>query len=220
MNCQVSVIVPVWNGAAYLADALQSVLQQGVSDLQVIVVDDGSTDDTKAVAQQFQPRVTYRYQANQGPAAARNHGLQVATGAFIGFIDADDQWSTGRLQRQVSLLQATPTLPMVQGQIQYLHLVDQCWQPHGAPFYAMSLTTALFRRELFAQVGALDPSLPYCEDIDWFFRAQSQGVTMVQQAGVAVYYRRHPNNLTNQLDQVRKYTLHVLMKHKQRQTTR
>lgn len=219
MNNHVSVIVPVWNGATYLADALHSVLQQEGPDLQVIVVDDGSTDGTAAVVQQFQPRVTYLYQANQGAAAARNQGLQVATGAFIAFIDADDLWTTGRLLRQLCVLQAAPTTQLVQGQLQYLHLVGDQWQPHGVPFYVMSLTTALFRRAVFAQVGLLDPSLPYCEDVDWFFRAKSQGITIAQQAAVAVYYRRHPNNLTNQWDQVRKYTLHVLMKHKQRQMT-
>jgi len=218
MNDHVSVIVPVWNGAAYLAEALQSVLQQGVPDLQVIVVDDGSTDGTAEVVQQFQPRVTYIYQVNQGPAAARNQGLQMATGAFIAFIDADDLWTANRLKRQLIDLQAEPTKRIVQGQIQYLHLVENQWQPHAAPFFAMSLTTALFRREVFAQVGLLDTSLPYCEDVDWFFRAQRQGITMNQQAIVTVYYRRHTNNLTNRLDLVRKYTLHVLMKHKQRQT--
>lgn len=217
MNDHVSVIIPVWNGAPYLADALHSVLQQEGPDLQVIVVDDGSTDGTAAVVQQFQPRVTYLYQANQGPAAARNQGLQLATGAFIAFSDADDLWAAGRLPRQLCVLQAAPTTLIIQEQLQYLQLVDKQWQPHGTPFYAMSLTTALFRRAVFAQVGLLDPLLPYCEDVDWFFRAQSQGVTMAQQAAVALYYRRHTNNLTNRLDQVRKYTLHVLMKHKQRQ---
>ncbi len=217
MNATVSVIVPVYNGATYLAEALQSVLQQGVPYVQIIVVDDGSTDGTAAVAQGFQPKVTYIYQANQGPSSARNRGLQMATGDFIAFNDADDLWTAGRLTRQLAYLQAKPSAQIIQEQLQYLHFVDNHWQPHAAPFFAMHLSTALYRREVFQQVGQLDTSLPYCEDVDWFFRAQSQGITMQQQEAVAVYYRRHKDNLTNQLDQVRKYTLRVLLKHKQRQ---
>lgn len=216
MNDRVSVIVPAWNSAPYLPEALQSVLQQGVTNLQIIVVDDGSTDGTAQIAQGFHPNVTYLYQTNQGPAAARNRGIQEATGDFIAFIDADDLWTAGRLHRQLTYLQAAPTVMILQGQIQYLHLVDERWQPQAAPFFAMSLTTALFRREAFAQVGKLDPSLPYCEDVDWFFRAQGQGITIQQQPAVAVYYRRHAHNLTNRMDQVRRYTLHVIMQHKQR----
>lgn len=212
----VSVVVPVWNGATYLAEALQSVLQQEGANLQVIVVDDGSTDETAAVVQTFCPRVTYIYQSNQGPAAARNRGLQEATGDFIAFIDADDRWTTDRLKRQLTYLQATPTLDIVQEQIQYLHFGENGWQPHAEPFFALHLATALFRRAVFSQVGLLDASLPYCEDVDWFFRAQSQGIAIAQQPAVAVYYRRHKHNLTNRLDLVKKYTLHVLMKHKQR----
>lgn len=216
MKTNVSVILPVLNGAAYIADALQSVLAQVVPELQVIVVDDGSTDGTAAVAQNFQ-KVTYIYQPNQGPAAARNRGLEEATGDFVAFIDADDLWAVNRLPRQLAYLQAMPTQQLVQWQLQYLHCVDEQWQPYAAPFFAMSLTTALFRREVFQQVGLLDTSLPYCEDVDWFFRAQHLGIAMPQQAVVAVYYRRHTNNLTNHTEQVRRYTLQVVMKHKQRQ---
>ena len=96
MKPLVSVIVPVWNGAAYLDAALQSVWRQGVADLQLIVVDDGSTDDTADLIASYGTAVTPIYQPNKGPAAARNVGLQLATGKFVAFLDTDDVWVDGR----------------------------------------------------------------------------------------------------------------------------
>ena len=215
MSPLVSVIVPVWNGARYLDAALQSIWQQGVSELQVIVVNDGSTDETKQMLDDYGTAVTTIHQSNQGPAAARNAGLQHATGEFVAFLDADDVWANGRLQPQITHLQTNPQTDIVQGKIQYMRQMDNEWQPYGEPFFALSLVTGLFRRALFAQVGPLDESLLYCEDVDWFFRAKRCAVTIQQETAVALYYRQHTHNLTKRRDLIHQYTLRVLMKHKQ-----
>src|SRR6185369_6617714 len=102
-NPLVSVIIPVYNGARYLGAALESVFAQTYREFEVIVVDDGSVDDSGVIAQSF-PEVRYIHQANQGVAAARNHGIEAAGGEFFAFLDQDDLWNEDKLKRQVEFL--------------------------------------------------------------------------------------------------------------------
>ncbi len=217
MRPLVSVIVPVFNGAVYLDAALQSVWRQEIVNLQLIVIDDGSTDETPEIIARYGTAVTAISQVNQGPAAARNAGLRQAGGEFVAFLDADDEWIDGRLNRQLEYLRQNPTVDVVQGQIQYIRQINERWQPHDEPFFALSLVTGLFRRQVFEHIGLLDTSLPYCEDVDWFFRAQKANVSIQQQSEVALYYRRHQNNLTNRRDLIDHYMLRVVLKHKRTQ---
>src|SRR3982751_2380169 len=99
----VSVIIPVHNGAKYLRAALESVLAQTYSPFEVIVVDDGSVDDSGVIAQSFND-VRYIHQANQGVAAARNHGIEAARGDFFAFLDQDDLWTPEKLTFEVDHL--------------------------------------------------------------------------------------------------------------------
>ncbi|MBI4573499.1 MAG: glycosyltransferase family 2 protein, partial [candidate division NC10 bacterium] len=105
----VSVILPVYNGERFLAAAIASILAQDYQPIEVIVVDDGSTDGTAAIARSFQG-VRYLYQPNQGPAFARNAGIAVARGAFIAFLDADDLMVPTRLSVQAGYLLAHPEI--------------------------------------------------------------------------------------------------------------
>src|SRR5690242_4967891 len=93
----VTCIVPVFNGERYLGEALDSIFAQGHQPLEVLVVDDGSTDGSAAVAKSYGDRVRYFFQPNAGPAAARNLGLEAARGEFIAFLDADDLWHRDKL---------------------------------------------------------------------------------------------------------------------------
>ena len=95
----ISCIVPVYNGERYLAETLQSILGQRVGPLEVIVVDDGSTDGTAGVARRFGSAIRVLHQTNAGPAAARNLGLSEARGDFVAFLDADDLWKPDKLAR-------------------------------------------------------------------------------------------------------------------------
>src|SRR5690606_28366702 len=117
---QVSVIIPVYNGERYLAEAVHSILAQTVPTLEIIVVDDGSTDGTARVAQRFGDAVCYVYQPNRGPAAARNRGLERARGEIVAFLDADDLWREGKLACQCARLEADPTLDIVLGHTQFV----------------------------------------------------------------------------------------------------
>ena len=98
----VSVIIPVYNGGKFLAEAINSILSQKHSPIEIIVIDDGSTDNTSEVAMSYGNRVHYVYQENKGAPAARNHGLRLASGNIIASLDADDIWAENKLKKQLA----------------------------------------------------------------------------------------------------------------------
>ena len=126
----VTVIIPVYNGEEYLAEDIESVLGQTYHPLEIIVVDDGSTDDTATVASRFKELVRYIYQPNSGPAAARNRGLKMARGEVIGFVDADDLWVENKLDLQLGLLADNPSVQIVIG---FAHTVEIVGFVDGKP---------------------------------------------------------------------------------------
>src|SRR5215471_14162103 len=105
---KVSVILPTFNRARFLPDALESIFVQGLPNVQVVVVDDGSTDDTEEVVAAYGKRVQYVRQENGGPAAARNTGLSLAKGSFISFLDSDDIWLPGKMNAELSAFEDAP----------------------------------------------------------------------------------------------------------------
>jgi len=106
----VSVIIPTFNRARLVTEAVASVLEQGVEQVEVIVIDDGSTDDTRAVLAGYDSRLVYAYQPNRGTAAARNHGIAMANGAFVSFLDSDDLWLPGKLATELGVFARLPAL--------------------------------------------------------------------------------------------------------------
>src|SRR5687768_9695612 len=113
----VSVIVPVHQGERYLGEAVESVLAQTYAPIELIVVDDGSTDRSADIARGFGPVVRYVYQVNAGQSAARNHGVRLARGPLLAFLDDDDSWSPGKLALQVAALASDPCLEAVFGHV-------------------------------------------------------------------------------------------------------
>ena len=109
----VSVVIPTYNRARRLPAAIESALQQGIADLEIIVVDDGSTDDTRAVIAQYGDRVRYHYQPNAGVGAARNTGIREARGEFVAFLDSDDRWLDSKLALQLAVFEACPDVGLV-----------------------------------------------------------------------------------------------------------
>ncbi|HEU4390527.1 MAG TPA: glycosyltransferase, partial [Blastocatellia bacterium] len=107
-DCTLSVIVPSYNRSRYLPDAIDSVLAQNVPDVQIIVVDDGSTDDTRETVRRYGSRVEYIYQDNRGTAHARNRGLALARGRYISFLDSDDVWLPGKFAAELETFNAVP----------------------------------------------------------------------------------------------------------------
>ena len=218
----VSVIIPVYNGAAFLATAVASVLAQTYQPLEIIVIDDGSTDESAQVARQFGDQVRYLHQSNQGPAAARNRGVALATGDLIAFLDHDDCWLPDKLQQQVRYLQQNPAAGYVLTRMQSMVEPGVSWpaaldHAHYAQAPVAVLPSALLvRRTLFAQVGLFDPTLPQAEDVDWFARAQDLGVQKGVVDAILLYKRIHAANLSLQAQQNTPHLLQALRRSIQR----
>ncbi|MGV6826286.1 MAG: glycosyltransferase family 2 protein [bacterium] len=209
----ISIIIPVHNGERYIGEAVASVLDQNnVGKLEVIVVDDGSTDSTAAIATKLTGNVTYAYQENTGPAAARNRGISMAQSPVIGFLDADDLWIEGMIAKQRDHLDTHPAVDVVQAKLQYFCKREAGWVMEHEPFYALSVTATLFRRSAFERVGNFDPELRFSEDVDWYFRAKSKGLNIDRIPEASLLYRRHEQNITNNTELIKKYTLKALKK--------
>ncbi len=195
-----SIIIPVFNAADTLPTALASVLNQSGADLEIIIVDDGSTDGSAAVAQGIAPDAVCIEQTNQGPAAARNQGLRLARGGFISFLDADDRWPAGRVEHHMQTFAQVPDTEIVIGPTLTVHLA-----PGGgeapvpvlpAPLIQHHLGSATYRRGVFARVWLFDPALRIGEDKEWFQRALAAGVAIHLTRALALEYRVRAGSLT------------------------
>ena len=222
---KVSVIIPVYNGAAYVGETIESVLAQTWCDWELIVVDDGSTDDTPAVVAKFGNVLRYIRQENRGPAAARNTGIQAAQGEFIALLDADDLWQPDFLATLVPALESDPSLagvysgtqfvdanglPLPQASIKvvpaeqlYDALVD------GGFFAADSV---LIRKTCFDHLGLFDEQLQACEDWDMWLRI-SREFRFVGVPQPLVKYRRREDNMSADLQRMYQNRLAVVRKH-------
>ncbi|NLE46186.1 MAG: glycosyltransferase family 2 protein [Chloroflexi bacterium] len=205
----VSVILPVFNGADYLSAALESILTQLYRSVEVIVVDDGSTDGSGSIAQEIGSRAddiqfTCIHQANQGAAAARNTGLDAATGHLIAFLDADDQWLPDKLERQVAAAQSSVDVGCVICRMRAVLDSGAEWpsnrnESHYAqepPAYIPS--GLLAHRWVFDRVGGFDPGYRVGEDTDWFFRVRDAGISVVVVPEVLLLRRIRAGSLSSE----------------------
>lgn len=196
MGPLVSVVIPVFNGERFLHEAVQSVLTQKYSAIEIIIVDDGSTDGTADVARTFLEPIRYLHQTNQGPAAARNRGIEQAHGDLIAFADADDLWPADKLQLQVSHLLGDPAIEIVIGRIQQVLLGQAQAEEFGEPAFSVNLGSAVIRKSVFERVGLFDETMLYSEDVDWFMRAREGGAAIMSIDAVTLFYRQHEENMT------------------------
>jgi glycosyltransferase involved in cell wall biosynthesis len=194
----ISVVIPVFNCEKYVAEAVDSLLAQNYPNLEVIAVNDGSTDNTLAVLEKFQGKITVLTQQNRGPAVARNAGLRLAKGELLGLLDADDMWPANHIALALPHLGKDSPYDFVRGLTQYVRRVDDRDETTG-PFYLEALVGAcLYRREVFFDiVGLFDESMPEGEDFDWNVRLRERGCREKRLDDIMLIYRRHDNNLTN-----------------------
>lgn len=202
----VSIIIPAYNVADYLADCLESVFKQTYNPFEVIVIDDGSTDHTATICQNF-PKVRYVYQKNQGPNAARNHGISLAKGTYLSFLDADDTIPFDKIEKQVNLLIANPIIQFVRGETQFVNanLTALNRKTHGVYLGAM-----LFRKDVFEQIGLFDASFFIGGDLDFWRRCQLSSIHYLDMDTVALFYRQHDTNQTANQQKIRQAYLRVL----------
>jgi glycosyltransferase involved in cell wall biosynthesis len=205
---RVSVIIPVFNGERFLGEAITSVLDQDHRPIEIVVVDDGSSDASAEIATAFDHVVLLR-QRNGGPAAARNAGVDRSSGELITFLDADDLMTRERLTSQVRHLRAHPEVGCVLMNQEVVLEPGMSLPGWVTPFdepdevVAGLIITAMIRRETFLAVGGFDASYRLCEDVDLMFRIREAGVEMAFLPTVGVLRRIHPGNVSHQVEAMR-----------------
>ncbi|NJR15065.1 MAG: glycosyltransferase [Calothrix sp. CSU_2_0] len=230
---KISVIIPTYNRSHLIKDAIESVLNQTYQDFELIIIDDGSTDNTKEVLAEYGERLQYIYQENQGRSAARNHGLNLAKGEYIAFLDSDDVWFPDKLARQVPILKSAPdNVVLVHG---YKCIVDKNlqaipgWELKLRNLYTLAergeenyenylysncifTSTILVRKAAIMEVDGYDTSIKSMEDLDFYLRLLLHGYNFyfVSEPPL-IKYRWHGYN-TDELSSDRSY-LQVYEKH-------
>jgi glycosyltransferase involved in cell wall biosynthesis len=206
---QFSVIIPSYNRSAFVKDAIESVLRQSYRQFEVIVVDDGSTDDTEEALKPYRDQIIFLTQQNRGPSAARNLGAYHAQGAYLAFLDSDDTWFESTLQTYHDItIEHVPTL--ILGAATHDPVVTRCKEPYQAsgfkyfPDYLaacehvsfVSASIIVVRRREFHLIGGFDESLSAAEDHDLVLRlAEFPGFVKIEQPPT-VWYRRHVGNIS------------------------
>jgi hypothetical protein len=195
----VSVIIPVYNGSRFITEAVESITSQEYGALEIIVVDDGSTDDSAEIVARLGRDVRYVYQDNAGPGAARNRGIRDASGDLIAFLDADDLWAAGSVRLLLNRLIAHPELDVAHG---YARLFKDGESSSGLdsmnpdevfPYY---IGAGLYRRRAFEKAGLFEERLRFSEDTEWYWRAAELGLRIERLQGITLLVRRHENNMT------------------------
>jgi glycosyltransferase involved in cell wall biosynthesis len=203
-----SIVVPCFDQAHFLASAVESALEQTYDDVEVIVVDDGSRDNTEEVARRFGVRVIRR--RNGGLAVARNSGAVASTGEYLTFLDADDRLLREAVSKGIAELARRPQLALVFGHhrlVTYDGSFLAEWRPEPEPQdpYAALLrdnivkmhATVVYRRRTLEHVGLFNPALPACEDYDLYLRV-ARRLPIGSHAAVVAEYRRHGGNMSNE----------------------
>ena len=206
----VSVVIPTYNRADMIRDAIDSILAQTLPPSQIIVIDDGSKDNTAEKLLSYGDRVLYRPQANAGPSAARNHGIRLASQPLGAFLDADDVWHPRKLEFQMRLLERDPELGMIGTDNFDWPIAAFPEAPENADELVASVTweqlvvktsiltsSVLIRRDVLSSVGEFDSSLCGPEDRDMFLRiAEITRIAMIRVPLIG--YRDSPGSLTKQ----------------------
>ena len=196
----ISVIIPVFNGAAYLEEAIESVLSQTFKPAEVLVMDDGSTDHSRDSVIRLIPAVRYLWQENRGTAAARNSGAELAFGNYLAFLDQDDLWESGKLEMQIDAFEKNKNLDIVFGQVQQFfspELDEKVKSRHYCPSspqpgYLPSLM--LIKRDAFFRVGLFECQWQIGEWTNWFVRAKEADLNVEVLQQVLVKRRIHSKN--------------------------
>ncbi len=220
-----SIIIPTYNRALFLKDAIQSVLSQDyftcsarINSFELLIIDDGSTDNTRKIIKSFGNQVKYYFQEKKGVSAARNTGLNLSEGKYIAFLDSDDLWKKDKISIQMNFMK-TFSKAMV-------CYTEEVWIRHGVfvnpkkkhkkysgwifdnvlPLCLLSLSSALFRREVFDKVGTFDERLPACEDYDFGIRVAHKYPIHLIKKPLIIKRGGHPDQLSRKywgMDQFR-----------------
>ena len=222
----VSVIIPTYNRRESLRRALTSVFQQTVPPLEVLVVDDGSTDGTKEMVRAEFPQVTYFFQKNRGVSKARNRGITEARGEWIAFLDSDDEWMPRKLEKQLHALHQAPQYRICHtneiwirnGKRVNPRKIHQKYGgyifPHCLPLCIISPSSVLIHRSLFLEYGMFDEALPAVEDYDLWLRICAHEAVLYLDEPLIRKYGGHADQLSRKhwgMDRFRIYALEKVL---------
>lgn len=205
---RISVIIPTYNRAWTLRAAMDSVLAQEYPSFELLVIDDGSTDETPELLREYGSRIRIFRQPNRGVSAARNRGIAAARGSLIAFLDSDDRWLPGKLAAQAAFFAANPDALICQ--------TEELWVRNGVrvnprrrhqkrsgiifePSLALCLVSpsaVMVRRRLFDEFGLFDESLPACEDYDLWLRVSRKYPVHLIETPLIVKHGGHEDQLS------------------------
>lgn len=217
---KISVIIPAYNSAAFITDAVRSILDQSQPVNEIVIVDDGSTDATQTVVESLSGPIIYIKQPNQGPSTARNTGIDAAKNDWIAFLDADDQWTPNKIERQLNVLQNYPELVLIAGDMAEIdnddhiltesvldkhHLLRKFQELENRPIpnaLAELVTknfiptgTVLVKKSALLEAGCFNPSIRFGEDLEcWSKIAAKHPIACM--SDILMLRRQHGNNAT------------------------
>ncbi len=209
MNPRISVIVPAYNAARFVAEAVESILNQTLAPMEIVVVNDGSTDDTEAILRPYRERIHYIRQQNRGLPAARNRGIEESQGDLIAFLDADDVWLPGKLEKQWKCFQDHPAAGLVHSNVLLWHdatgektpgyegLRERTGWCYSKLFSRSAIipSATMVKRECLDRVGLFNESMRTSEDYELFLRiARYYEFAYVDDP--LILYRRHDSNMS------------------------
>lgn len=219
-----SVIIPTFNRENLISRGLDSVLAQTRPADQIIVVDDGSTDGTATLIRKRYPGVLYLYQDNQGISAARNTGIDMASGDWLAFLDSDDEWLPQKLEKQIEALRQQPEYLIAHSNEHWLrnglpknqqakhrkyggHIFQQC-----LPLCLISPSSVIIHRSLFDQVGLFDTSMAVCEDYDMWLRITARYPVLYIDEPLIIKHGGHSGQLSQQYRGMDRYRIRAIQK--------
>ena len=216
LNSVVSAVIPAYNASLFVSETIESVLAQTFEDWELLIIDDGSTDNTAEIAEHYckkDSRIRLLKQVNQGVSAARNAAVELTQGQFIAFLDADDRWLPQKLATHIEHLKLNPEVGVSFGRVEF---ISYGGQPTGTIasgrlsnlkaehflYNNPTITTSnlVVRREVFQQLPGFDPDMSYSEDIDWLFRVMCNTKWEIEAINqVLVEYRITERGLSSDL---------------------
>ncbi len=226
----ISVIIPTYNRAHTLGQAIESVLTQSCPPAEVIIVDDGSTDGTAALIQNSFPSCRYLHQRNQGVSSARNNGISKATCEWLALLDSDDEWMPDKLATQASAIESNPGIKLCHTEEIWIrngkrinqmkkHAKTGGWIfQHCLPLCAISPSSVIIHRSLFDEVGLFDETLPACEDYDLWLRICAFHPTLFIETPQIIKHGGHEDQLSRKhwgMDRFRIQALEKIIAHPQ-----
>ena len=200
-NTIVSAIIPVYNGEKYLSEAIESLLDQSYQPIEILIVDNGSTDKSAQIAQSYLPKIQYYYLPEPNGIKAKNFGITQSKGQFISFLDADDIWEKDKTHLQLAAFKQEPTLDAVFGLVQQFispeldSSLKQKYKFSNELMRGYHQSAMLIKREALFKVGLFNETWEVGEFLDWYQRSQEMKLKLSLLNSIVFNRRLHPSNM-------------------------